>query len=964
MSETHIPLSELEQKADFVRRHIGPGKEDTAAMLKALGVPSLDALVERAVPDSILETDDLPLEGTRTEDEALAYLRGLARKNEVKKSLIGLGYHGTLVPPVIQRNVLENPGWYTAYTPYQPEISQGRLEGLLNFQQMVIDLTGMELANASLLDEASAAAEAMTMMHRVAKAKSNRFLVAGDVHPQTVAVMRTRAEPLGLEIEVGDPATFGERDCFGVLLQYPGTTGEIRDDRALVETLHGKGALVGVASDLLALTLLTPPGEWGADVVIGNSQRFGVPLGYGGPHAAFFATHDRFKRSVPGRIIGVSVDARGRPALRMALQTREQHIRREKATSNICTAQALLANMAGFYAAWHGPDGLRTIAQRVHRLTAVLAAGLESLGFTRENRHFFDTVTVDAGDKAAAIHERARTAGYNLRDLDHRRIGIALDETVGREDVEALWRVFGGNGQTAPDLAGLDRSVADGRPEALRRRSAFLTHPNFNSYHSETEMMRYLRRLQNKDIGLDRAMIPLGSCTMKLNAASEMTPITWPEFSQIHPFCPSDQAEGYHQLIGELEGMLARLTGFHSVSIQPNSGAQGEYAGLLIIRAYHASRGEAHRKVVLIPTSAHGTNPASAKLAGCEVALVNCDDQGNVDVADLEAKAEKHGERLAGLMITYPSTHGVFEPEIRQICETVHRHGGQVYMDGANFNALLGVALPGQFGADVCHMNLHKTFCIPHGGGGPGVGPVGVAEHLAPFLPGHPVSPDVGGEHAIGPVCGAPYGSAGILPISWMYIAMMGAEGLKKATQVAILNANYLAKRLSEGYGILYKGEGGMVAHECIVDTRPLKEEAGITVDDIAKRLIDYGFHAPTMSWPVAGTLMVEPTESESKAEIDRFCDAMLAIRSEARKVAKGEWPQGDNPLVNAPHTQAMVTAEAWTHPYPRALAAFPSDSQWDDKYWSPVARVDNAHGDRHLVCTCPPIEAYREAAE
>ncbi len=964
MPETRPSLSELDQRADFLRRHIGPSEAEIAAMLDALGVESLDDLVAQAVPESIRESDTLPLASTYTENEALNYLREVAAKNQIRKSLIGLGYHNTVVPPVIQRNVLENPGWYTAYTPYQAEISQGRMEALLSFQQMTMDLTGMELANASLLDEATAAAEAMTMLHRVGKSKSERFLVAPDVHPQTLAVMRTRAEPLGIELEVRDPARFGDVDCFGVLLQYPGTWGEVADYRDVVKKVHEKGALVAVASDLLALTLLTPPGEWGADVVVGNSQRFGVPLGYGGPHAAFFATHDRYKRSVPGRIIGVSIDRNERPALRMALQTREQHIRREKATSNICTAQVLLANMAALYACWHGPEGLTTIARRVHRLTAILAHGLEKLGFEVTPRHVFDTLTVKAEGQAEDVLQRAADKGLNLRLIDRDHLGVALDETVEQEEVRAIWQAFAGTDNIELTVAELDGEAPDRLPKALRRRGDFLTHPCFNSYHSETEMMRYLRRLQEKDLALDRAMIPLGSCTMKLNAVSEMVPVTWPEFANLHPFCPREQARGYAQLTRELERMLAKLTGFHAVSLQPNSGAQGEYTGLLIIRAYHRSRGEAERNVVLIPTSAHGTNPASAKMAGCEVQLVDCDDNGNVDVADLEAKAKQHAGRLAGLMITYPSTHGVFEAGIRRICEIVHAHGGQVYLDGANLNALLDVAFPGRFGADVCHMNLHKTFCIPHGGGGPGVGPVGVAEHLAPFLPGHPLNGEVGGDRAIGPVSAAPWGSAGILPISWMYITLMGAEGLKKATQVAILNANYLAHRLREGYDILYTGQNGRVAHECIVDTRSITEAAGLSVDDVAKRLIDYGFHAPTMSWPVPGTLMVEPTESESKAELDRFCEAMLAIAGEARQVAEGRWPKDDNPLVNAPHTMAMVTAEDWTHPYPRRLAGFPTEAQAEDKYWAPVARVDNVYGDRHLVCTCPPVEAYREAAE
>ncbi len=965
MPEGRRSLNELSQRGDFVRRHIGPSETEIAAMLRTLGLDSVDELIAQAVPDSIRQHGRLPLASTHTEHEALNYLRDVADKNVLNKSLIGQGYYNTVVPPVIQRDVLENPGWYTAYTPYQAEISQGRLETLLTFQQMTMDLTGMTLANASLLDEATAAAEAMTMLHRVTKKKRNDlFLVDADTHPQTIAVMRTRAEPLGLEVEVGDPADFPEREPYGVLLSYPGSSGNVPDYTALVSKLHEKGTLVAVTSDLLALTLLTPPGDWGADCVVGNSQRFGVPLGFGGPHAAFFATHDRYKRAVPGRIIGLSTDTNGQPAARMALQTREQHIRREKATSNICTAQVLLANMAALYACWHGPEGLTTIAQRVHRLTAIFAHGLKQIGFPPRNASFFDTLTVPVEGLADEIWQRAADKGLNLRYIDRDTLGVAFDETVEPDELRRLWQAFAGSDMIAFTVPELEADAPDGLPANLDRQSPFLTHPCFNSYHSETEMMRYLRRLQDRDLALDRAMIPLGSCTMKLNAASEMAPISWPEFAKLHPFVPTEQAQGYVQLARELERMLAKLTGFHSVSLQPNSGAQGEYTGLLVIRAYHHSRGEQQRDKVLIPTSAHGTNFASAKMAGMDVVLVECDAQGNVDLADLTAKADQHADRLAGLMITYPSTHGVFEQDVKEICATIHERGGQVYLDGANLNALLDVAFPGRFGADVCHMNLHKTFCIPHGGGGPGVGPVGVAEHLAPFLPGHPMSDKVGGEQAIGAVSGAPWGSAGILPISWMYITLMGAEGLEKATKVAVLNANYVAHRLRAGYDILYSGENGRVAHECIVDTRPIVEDAGIGVDDIAKRLIDYGFHAPTMSFPVPGTLMVEPTESESKAELDRFCDAMLQIREEARKVANGTWPASDNPLVNAPHTMRHLTAEKWRHPYSRDLAAFPMPAQRAEKYWAPVGRVDNVQGDRHLVCTCPPVEAYREAAE
>ncbi len=954
-------LSDLEARNDFSRRHIGPGEEEIAAMLETVGFGSLDELVGKAVPKAI-RSERLPdLPPALTEAEALAALSEMAAENKPAVSLIGLGYHDTYTPPVIQRNLLENPGWYTAYTPYQAEIAQGRLEALVTFQQMVVDLTGLELANSSLLDEATAAAEAMTLMQRLSKSKSTRCFVAEDCHPQTLAVLRTRAEPLGIELVIGDPTEgLPEGELFGAILQYPNTYGTVRDDAALVKALHERGALVTVATDLLALTLLSPPGAWGADIAVGSAQRFGVPLGYGGPHAAFMATREAHKRHLPGRIVGVSVDSHGRPAYRLALQTREQHIRRDKATSNICTAQVLLAVIAGFYAAWHGPEGLVRIARRTHRLTAILAEGLKRLGYTVETEGFFDTVVVQAD---AAVHQRARAAGINLRAIDPNRIGISLDETTTRETVEKLWQAFA---QRALDMTAesLDAEVGDALPEGLLRRDAFLTHPVFHDYRSETEMLRYLKRLQDRDIALDRAMIPLGSCTMKLNAAAEMMAITWPGFAKIHPFAPAEQAAGYRRLIADLEDRLARLTGFAAVSLQPNAGSQGEYAGLLTIRAWHRSRGEAERNVCLIPSSAHGTNPASAVMAGLKVVVVNCDDQGNIDLDDLKAKAAEHGERLAALMVTYPSTHGVFEEGIREICAVVHEAGGQVYMDGANLNALLGLSLPGEFGADVAHMNLHKTFCIPHGGGGPGVGPIGVAEHLAPFLPGHPLDEELGTKQSLGPVSAAPYGSAGILPISWAYIAMMGAEGLKRATEVAILNANYLAKRLEGHYPVLYKGRGGLVAHECILDTRPLKESAGVTVDDIAKRLMDHGFHAPTMSWPVAGTLMVEPTESESQVELDRFVAALVSIREEARKLESGAWPADDNPLVNAPHTAETVMAEDWSHPYSRAEAAYPAGAHKEAKYWPPVGRVDNVYGDRHLVCTCPSPEAYRDAAE
>jgi glycine dehydrogenase len=962
MTSVRHTLTELEARDDFLRRHIGPGPSETAEMLDLLGLGSLDELIDAAVPKTIRASAPIGLPGSRTEAEVLAELRALAGRNRPMTSLIGLGYHDCVIPPVIQRNVLENPGWYTAYTPYQAEISQGRMEAVINFQQMVVDLTGLELANASLLDEATAAAEAMTMMLRVGKSKSTRCFVAGDCHPQTLAVLQTRAAPLGIELQVGDP----ERDldpgaCFGVILQYPNTFGEVRDYRKLVERVHAAGALVTVAADLLALVLLTPPGEWGADVVVGSSQRFGVPLGFGGPHAAYFATREAYKRTVPGRIVGVSVDSHGKPAYRLALQTREQHIRRDKATSNICTAQVLLAVLAGLYAVWHGPEGLRRIAGRVHRLTAILAEGLRRLGFAVEPAQFFDTLTVAAD---AGVLERARAAGINLRRIDAERIGLSLDEKTTRATVETLWQVFAGKAETGLSVAALDGEAEEAIPADLTRRSAILTHPVFNSYRSETEMLRYLRRLREKDIALDRAMIPLGSCTMKLNAAAEMLPITWPGFADIHPFAPLDQAEGFLELIHGLEEMLCKATGFAAVSLQPNAGSQGEYAGLLTIRAYHASRGEGQRDICLIPSSAHGTNPASAVMAGMRVVVVDCDAYGNVDVADLEAKAEQYRDRLAALMVTYPSTHGVFEVAIRDICKIIHANGGQVYMDGANLNALLGLSQPGEFGADVAHMNLHKTFCIPHGGGGPGVGPIGVREHLKPFLPGHPLVPECSPAGVAGAVSAAPWGSALILPISWAYIRMMGAEGLTRATQMAILNANYVAKRLAAHYPVLYTGKNGLVAHECIIDTRELKDSAGVSVDDIAKRLMDYGFHAPTMSWPVAGTLMIEPTESESKAEIDRFCDAMIAIRAEIAKIEAGEWERADNPLTNAPHTAEEALAETWSHAYDRTTAVYPVEGLRHEKYWPPVGRVDNVYGDRHLVCTCPTVDSYREAAE
>ena len=950
------PLAELEQHRGFVDRHIGTTDADQAAMLKTLGYASRAALIDSIVPPAIRDREALALPPAKGEQEALDALKAIARRNNVLKSFIGQGYYGTLTPGVILRNVLENPAWYTAYTPYQPEISQGRLEALVNFQTMVCDLTGLAVANASMLDEATAAAEAMTLARRVGNSASSTIYVADDVLPQSIDVVRTRAQALGLSVTVGPPAAARAVDCFAALLQYPGVNGDVRDYRALADALHERGALVLVAADLLALTLLAPPGEWGADVVVGSSQRFGVPMGYGGPHAAFFATRDEFKRSLPGRLVGVTIDSNGQPAYRLALQTREQHIRREKATSNICTAQVLLAVIAAMYAVYHGPLGLATIAARVHRLTGVLAAGLKQLGLGVVNDTFFDTLTVAAGGRAGEVHARS-WAVANLRRVDATHIGISLDETSTRADVALLWQLFAGDGAMLPHFEAIEAGVEDAYPAALRRKSAFLTHPTFNRYHSETEMLRYLRRLADKDIALDRSMIPLGSCTMKLNAVAEMIPITWREFAHLHPFAPVDQTEGYREMIGELERMLCAVTGYDAVSLQPNAGSQGEYAGLLIIRTYHASRGEAHRDVCLIPASAHGTNPASAQMAGMRVVVVACDDQGNVDLADLRAKAEVHRDDLAAIMVTYPSTHGVFEAGIRDLCDIVHANGGQVYVDGANLNALVGLAAPGKFGADVSHLNLHKTFCIPHGGGGPGVGPVAVGAHLAKFLPGHRyLEPRA---DAIGPVSAAPYGSAGILPISWMYIAMMGAEGLKTATESAILAANYIARKLAPHYPVLYSGNGGLVAHECILDLRPLKEKSEITVDDVAKRLIDYGFHAPTMSFPVAGTLMIEPTESESKAELDRFIDAMIAIREEIRAIEEGRVDRADNPLKNAPHTAATLLAADWKHAYSREQAAYPVPALKESKYWPPVGRADNVYGDRNLFCSCIPIAEY-----
>ena len=942
---------------EFIARHIGPGPVDEQAMLDFLGFDSLDALSASVIPESIKGTSVLGLSAGQSEADALAAIKAIAQQNQLFKNYIGQGYYNTHTPAPILRNLLENPAWYTAYTPYQPEISQGRLEALLNFQTLISDLTGLPIANASLLDEATAAAEAMTFCKRLSKNKSSqRFFASSHCHPQTLAVLITRAEPLGIEVVVGDEHELADTDgFFGALLQYPASNGDIFDYRELVERFHAGNALVAVAADLLALTLLSPPGEFGADVAIGSAQRFGVPLGFGGPHAAYFSTRDSFKRDMPGRLVGVSVDRHGKSALRLAMQTREQHIRREKATSNICTAQVLLANIASMYAVYHGPAGLIQIARRTHQLTAILARGLTQLGVRVEQQHFFDTLTLATGAATERLHEQARAAGINLREVDAQRVGISLDETTRQADVEALFALFHSE-STQVVFQTLADEVTDQLPKSLLRESAILQHPVFNRYHSETELMRYLRRLADKDLALDRTMIPLGSCTMKLNAASEMIPVTWAEFGQLHPFAPAAQSKGYQLLTDELESMLCAATGYDSVSLQPNAGSQGEYAGLLAIRAYHQSRGEEHRDICLIPSSAHGTNPATAHMAGMRVVVTACDARGNVDIEDLRAKAIEHSDKLAALMITYPSTHGVFEEGIREICAIIHDHGGQVYIDGANMNAMVGLCAPGKFGGDVSHLNLHKTFCIPHGGGGPGVGPIGVKAHLAPFLPGHAAL-----ERKEGAVCAAPFGSASILPITWMYIRMMGGDGLKRASQVAILNANYIARRLEQHYPILYAGSNGLVAHECILDVRPLKDSSGISVDDVAKRLIDFGFHAPTMSFPVAGTLMIEPTESESMEELDRFCNAMIQIREEIRAVEEGRLDRDDNPLKNAPHTAAELVGE-WTHVYSREQAVYPLPTLLENKYWPPVGRVDNVFGDRNLVCACPSIEAYQQA--
>jgi glycine dehydrogenase len=957
-------LRELEHHGAFLERHIGPNDAEIAHMLRVVGHDSLDAMTDAIVPGSIKSAQPLALPAPINEEEALAKIRALAARNQVFRSFIGQGYYGTHTPKVILRNILENPAWYTAYTPYQAEISQGRMEALINFQTMVADLTGMEIANASLLDEATAAAEAMTLAKRSAKSKSNTFLVAGDTHPQTLEVLATRAEPLGITVDVvRSTDAFHQKlaagDYFGVLVQYPASSGWVEEWSKDADTIHAHNALFVVATDLLALTLLKPPGEMGADIVIGNSQRFGVPFGFGGPHAAFMACRDAYKRSMPGRLIGVSVDAEGKAAYRLTLQTREQHIRREKATSNICTAQVLLAVMASMYAVYHGPDGLKRIAGRVARLTAILAEGLRTLGYPAVHASAFDTLCIEPGDARDAILARAQAARLNLRVRGNGSLCISLDETTTRADIETLWGVFGGEGATLPSVDALDASAPSLIPQALRRTSDFMTHPVFNTHHSEHELLRYMRALADKDLAMDRTMIPLGSCTMKLNATAEMIPVTWPEFANLHPLAPAEQAAGYRQLIDELEAMLVECTGYDAVSLQPNSGAQGEYAGLLAIRAYHRARGEGHRDICLIPESAHGTNPASAQMCGMTVVVTKCDANGNVDVEDIRRAAEKYSDRLAAIMITYPSTHGVFEEDVVAICDIVHQHGGQVYTDGANMNALVGVAKPGKWGSDVSHLNLHKTFCIPHGGGGPGVGPCAVKAHLAPYLP-----KTFGGEGGVGMVSAASFGSASILPISWMYITLMGSAGLRRATQVALLNANYIAKRLEPHYETLYTGRNGLVAHECILDLRPLKDRTGISAEDVAKRLIDFGFHAPTLSFPVAGTLMVEPTESESLHELDRFIDAMIEIREEIRAVEDGRLDREDNPLKNAPHTATMVMASEWTHAYPRELAAFPLATLKLQKYWPPVARVDNVYGDKNVMCACIPVDAYKDEVD
>ena len=962
MNDSIHSLASLEQSDDFISRHNGPDESEVTAMLETIGAESLNELVRQTVPAKILLDEPLALSDACSEQDSLAYLKSLAEQNTVATSYIGMGYYDTVVPPVILRNVLENPGWYTAYTPYQPEISQGRLESLLNYQQMVMDLTGMDIANASLLDEATAAAEAMALCKRSNRIKSDKFFVDHKVHPQTIDVLKTRAHYFGYELVVGEVETeLSEHEVFGVLVQYPDTTGAITDIEAVITQAHEQKALVCVATDLMSLLLLKAPGEMDADVVLGSAQRFGVPMGFGGPHAAFFAVRDKFKRTMPGRLIGVSVDKKGDTALRMALQTREQHIRRDKATSNICTAQALLANMASLYAVYHGPDRLKKIAQRIHRMTGMVAMALQQKGLTLENETWFDTLTVNLGKDRDRVYQQALSQGVNLRLLGDDKICLSLDERKTRADISVLLDVLLGDAHGVA-LDALDdgcMKASSAIPEKLQRETDYLTHPVFNSYHSETEMLRYLKRLENKDFSLTHGMIPLGSCTMKLNATSEMLPVTWPEFADIHPFAPKEQTVGYRKMIAELESYLAEITGYDEISSQPNSGAQGEYAGLVAISRYHASRGESHRNICLIPSSAHGTNPASAAMTSMKVVIVECDSNGNVDIDDFRAKAEAHSENLSSVMITYPSTHGVFEEAIVELCEITHQHGGQVYMDGANLNAQVGLSKPGKFGSDVSHLNLHKTFCIPHGGGGPGMGPIGVKSHLAPFLPNHVVSSVDNKEAGNSAVSAAPYGSAAILPISWAYIKQMGGNGLTRATELAILNANYIMTRLSGHYPILFKGENERVAHECIIDIRPIKAETGISEEDIAKRLMDYGFHAPTMSFPVAGTLMIEPTESESKSELDRFCEAMIAIREEVNKVNSGEWPADDNPLVNAPHTVKDLLSD-WNRAYSQEQAVFPVGVSQTSKYWPTVSRVDNVFGDRNLICACPSIDSYR----
>lgn len=949
-----MPFTPTDYKPyDFAnRRHIGPSPSEMEEMFEVLGVKDLDELIDQTIPKSLRQDKPLDFGKPKSERELLWFMRQVARKNQVFTSMIGQGYYGTVCPPAIQRNILENPAWYTAYTPYQPEISQGRLEALLNFQTMVCDLTGLEVANASLLDEATAAAEAMTMAQRVARSKANAFFIDENCHPQNIAVMKTRAAPLGIEVIIGDPADLDPERVFAAIFQYPGTYGHLTDFTPHIERLHAAGAIGIMIADIMALTVLKEPGAMGADIAVGSTQRFGVPMGYGGPHAAYMACRDAYKRQMPGRIVGVSIDAQGNRAYRLSLQAREQHIRREKATSNVCTAQALLANVASFYAVYHGPEGLKAIGQRIHRKTVRVARGLEAAGFKVEPEHFFDTITVDVGPLQEVVLKAARDQRINLRKVGNTKVGISVDETTRRMTIERLWRAFG------IEREDNEFDVPWRVPDDLLRESAYLTHPVFHMNRAETEMMRYMRRLADRDLALDRAMIPLGSCTMKLNAAAEMMPMTWPEFANLHPFAPADQAQGYAELFQDLSQKLCEITGYDAMSLQPNSGAQGEYAGLLTIQAYHRARGEGHRNICLIPVSAHGTNPASAQMAGMKVVVVKSAPNGDIDVEDFRAKAAAAGQNLAACMITYPSTHGVFEETVREICDITHEHGGQVYIDGANLNAMVGLVRPGDLGGDVSHLNLHKTFAIPHGGGGPGMGPIGVKAHLAPYLPGHPLA-----EDAPGTVSAAPWGSASILPISWAYILLMGGEGLAQATKVAILNANYIAKRLEGAYPILFKGRNGRVAHECILDTRAFAETAGITVEDIAKRLIDHGFHAPTMSWPVPGTLMIEPTESETKAELDRFITAMLDIREEIAAIERGEMDRQNNPLKHAPHTVNALIGD-WDRPYSRERGCFPPGAFRVDKYWPPVGRVDNVYGDRNLVCTCPPLESYSEAAE